>query len=64
MVETRHLCGNCRECLKAERDILKGQLAEIDNLIEKRKMLTHESFYSIDLRKLIELRSKQNDNNS
>ena len=61
MVETRHLCGNCRECLKAERDILKGQLAEIDNLIEKRKMLSHESFYSIDLRQLIILREGQNE---
>lgn len=61
MTEKRHLCGNCRECLKAERDIYKEQLQAIDKLIEKRKMLSHESFYSIDLRKLIELREGQNE---
>ena len=56
MMENRHLCGECSACLKRERDIYRKNLEEIDKLIEKRKMLTGESFYSIDLRKLIELK--------
>ncbi len=66
MTEKRHLCGECVQCLKAERDQIKNyyhkvkeHLDQIDSLIEKRKTLSHKSFYSIDLRQLIELREGQ-----